>query len=152
MIKTKVIRSLFRNGLALTTGIALTFTSYSFAKNLTMDALIFYSLFLIVVTLTGLAISYFAYLRLRDALSLPMGFIIVPYSIITIEISILLLRSFIHFHVPYGYLLLPMAIEIAGAVIFMILVHILWSGLKIKMKLSLMSSLVLVASVGILLT
>jgi hypothetical protein len=118
-------RSLFNSGLALTAGIALTVNSYAFAKNAFINELLYYALALIVITFAGLGISYFAYRHLSNTLDLSIGFIIVTYSVIAIELSLLLLREFIHFHVPYGYFLLPVAIDVAGALVLLTIVSIL---------------------------
>lgn len=114
----------FKNGLALSVGVALTIDAYIFTKNLTMDSLLFYALPLITLVLAGIAITYFAYRRL-STFNLPTFFVGALYGAITIECGLLLLRGFIHSQVPYGYLLLPIATIITGAFVLTGIVGIL---------------------------
>lgn len=114
----------FKNGMALTAGIALTIDAYIFTKNLTMDGLLFYSLPLITLVLAGIAVTYFAYRRL-STFNLPALFVVTLYAAITIECGLLLLRGFIYLQIPYGYLFLPIATDITGAFVLASIVGVL---------------------------
>lgn len=116
--------TIFSVGLALSAGPAFIIDSYAFAKNQPMDALLFYILQLIAVCLIGVALTYFAYRRLYILFEPPVVYLVLTQLTITGGIGTLLLNLFIAFQVSYGYYLLPVAIDLAGALVLMALVRL----------------------------
>jgi hypothetical protein len=145
-------RHTFRNGLALSAGIAVTIDAYVFAKNLSMDALLFYSLPLIALVLMSMAITYFAFSRLNSDVNLPTNFVISIYSILTIECGLLLLSSFIRHHIINGYIFLPIAIDIAGAIILVGITSVLRSKINDSIKMSIFLASFILATAALIFT
>ena len=125
MISKKInYSSIFWTGIALSAGPAILIDSYSFAKNLSMDYLLFYILQLIAVCLAGVAMTYFAYRSLYNRFETSVVLIVFVQLFATVGVGALLLKLFIAYQISYGYYLLPIAIDLAGALILLGLVEI----------------------------
>lgn len=116
--------SIFWTGLALSAGPAILIDSYSFAKNLSMDYLLFYILQVIAACLVGAALTYFAYRNLYSRFETTIKYVVFVHLLATTGVGILLLKMLIIFQVNYGYYLLPIAIDLAGALILLGLIKI----------------------------
>ena len=116
--------SIFLIGVALSIGPAILIDSYSFAKNLSMDYLLFYILPIIAVCLGGLAATYFAYRNLYNRFETSIIYVVLIQLIATVGVGVLLLKTFITFQVSYGYYLLPIVIDLVGALILLGLIKV----------------------------
>lgn len=150
--------NIFRNGLALSAALACLVTAYSFTKNTSLDFLLYLFLTLIFAVLVGSAITYFAYKRLDDILeqlNIPIATFLVFFlhTINLLFISKLILAAFIHFKVAYGYFMLPVAIDIVGAIILASIVRLLsYGGMSISTRLTLLTiatALIVTAAVAL---
>jgi hypothetical protein len=117
-------------GLALSAAPACLLTVYTFAKNSSLDSLLYLFLSLIFAILVTLVISYIAYKKLGDMVNffhLHTGPFIVTlcHFVILVGLGNLILDAFIHFKIAYGYILLPVTIDVVGAFTLIAIIRIL---------------------------
>ncbi len=129
MIHIMKSRKLFNEGLALSAGFALTTASYALGKNLPLSSLLFFAPFLILLPLTGFAISYFSIQRIsvymqKKTVRVPTSVIIFLHFICLCFLIGLIYAAFVRYKIQYAYLLLPLSIDLSGALVLLSIVRI----------------------------
>lgn len=120
---------LFNEGLALSALPALAVVSYAVAKNTYLDGLFFFTPLLLALPLIGFAITYFSIRRIAKLINHSTADYSETAVIFTYVVYICLsiggiYASFVRYEVPYAFILLPLTVDIVGAVFFVLVIYL----------------------------